>query len=148
MPVTIGDMTTTRVPGTFALVYLVANSHEHRSMTRGICGCDSITSNCPHRVDECHQAAQFKLLFVAGAVAAEIGEPIVTVLVLLHQAGTRQVTYAVVEDAGREAFATREQRASTDRATAKLPEDTERPPAAQKIERSHDRSAGDRAPNW
>ena len=50
MPVTIGDMTTTRVPGTFALVYLVANSHEHRSMTRGICGCDSMTSNCPHRV--------------------------------------------------------------------------------------------------
>lgn len=81
-------------------------------------------------------------------VAAEIGEPIVTVLVLLHQAGTGQVTYAVVEDAGREAFATREQRASTDRAIAKLPEDTERPPVAQKIERSHDRSAGDRAPNW
>ena len=57
-------------------------------------------------------------------VAAEIGEPIVTVLVLLHQAGTGQVTYTVVEDAGREAFATREQHASTDRATAKLPEDS------------------------
>jgi hypothetical protein len=63
-------------------------------------------------------------------VAAEIGEPIVTVLVLLHQAGTGQVTYAVVEDAGREAVATREQRAGPDRATAKLPEDTERPPVA------------------
>ena len=75
---------------------------------------------------------------------AQGGEPVAGIVVLYDEPGRGQFGQPLVHDAGRHRVAALPQLAGAARAVAKLPEDPQRPPPPEQVERCHQRSSGGR----
>jgi hypothetical protein len=78
---------------------------------------------------------------------AQVSEAVSAGLVAGQQARDGELLQPLVEDAGGHPVAPAPQRPSAERPVAQLPQDAQRPPAAEQIHRRHQRPAGGRAPD-